>query len=268
MMQLPVSIMPCDARMEYAAKSLERKGGKLCASLKDLPENGYVICGLPFTKDGKTVNMSVSAPPTIPCFLDMLTGSHILVGGNLPDSVTAYCTRKGIEYYDIMTSADFVSKNARLTAEGLLIPLLTHTSFSVCDFRTLLIGYGNCGREIADILQLFTNEIYIYDKDPDALRSAGSKHFTAIYEKDIQPPFDGLRQINTIINTAPVNPFDDRTWESVPADCRIFNIASSVPKLPPPVSERLLNCPGIPGKYAPGTAGNIIAKNICEHFKL
>lgn len=264
MMQLPISIMPCGTRMEYAAKSLERKGGKLCASLEELPENGYLICGLPFTKDGKTVNMSVSEPPTIPCFLSMLTGSHILVGGNLPDSVTAYCTRKGIEYYDIMTSGDFVAKNARLTAEGLLIPLLAHTSFSVCECRILLIGYGNCGREIADILRLFTNEIHIYDKDPDALRSAESKHFTTISEKDI----DGLRQINTIINTSPENPFDSQTWERIPANCRIFNIASCVPKLPFPVSERLVNCPGIPGKYAPKTAGNIIAKNICEHFKL
>lgn len=267
-MQLPISILPCDGRMEYAAGAMKRKGGKLCCSLEEIPENGYLICGLPFTKDGKTVNTSISDPPTIPCLLGMLTNSHILVGGNLPDSVVSYCTRQGIQYYDIMTSADFVTKNARLTAEGLLIPLLTHTSFSICDCRVLLVGYGNCGREIADILRLFTNEIYIYDKNSDALRSARSKHFTAVSGKDIQNPFHGLQQINTIINTSPVNPFDDRTWESFPADCKIFNIASSVLKLPSPVSKRLLSCPGIPGKYAPKTAGNMIAKDICEHFKL
>lgn len=267
-MQLPISILPCDGRMEYVAGSMKRKGGKLCSSLEEIPKNGYLICGLPFTKDGKTVNTSIAEPPTIPCFLGMLTSSHILVGGNLPDSVLSYCTQQGIQYYDIMTSADFVTKNARLTAEGLLIPLLTHTSFSICDCRVLLVGYGKCGREIADILRIFTNEIYIYDKDPAALRSAKSKHFTAVSEKDIQNPFHGLHQINTIINTSPVNPFDNRTWESFPADCKIFNIASCVLKLPSSVSERLLSCPGIPGKYAPKTAGNMIAKDICEHFKL
>lgn len=267
-MQLPISIMPCDKRMEYAARSMERKGGKLCRSLEEIPENGYLICGLPFTRDGKTVNISIADPPTIPCFLGMLTSSHILIGGNLPESVVSYCTWQGIKYYDIMTSADFVTKNARLTAEGLLIPLLTHTSFSICDCRVLLAGYGNCGREIADILRLFTNEIYIYDKEPGALKSARSKHFTAVSKKDIQNPSHKVHQINTIINTSPVNPFDDRTWESFPADCKIFNIASSALKLPFPASKRLLSCPGIPGKYAPKTAGNMIAKDICEHFKL
>ncbi len=267
-MQLPISILPCDGRMEYAAESMKRKGGKLCRSLEEIPENGYLICGLPFTKDGKTVNTPITESLTIPCFLGMLTGSHILVGGNLPDSVVSYCIQQGIQYYDIMTSADFVAKNARLTAEGFLIPLLAHTSFSICDCKALLVGYGNCGREIADILRLFTNELYIYDANSGALRSAKSKRFTAVSENDIKNPFRGLRQINAIINTSPVNPFDGRTWESFPADCKIFNIASCALKLPPSVSKRLLSCPGIPGKYAPKTAGNMIAKDICEHFKL
>lgn len=267
-MQLPITILPGDKRMEYTAESLEKRGGKMCSSLAGIPDSGYVVCGIPFTKDGVMVNITTPDPPSIRCFLGMLTSRHILIGGNLPKDVVTYCTNHGIKYYDVTASPSFVSKNARLTAEGLLIPLLSHTSFSICDCKTLLIGYGNCGREIADILQLFTEELYIYDINSYTMKAAKSKHLKTISEQEIQNLSPKLRHINTIINTSPVNPFHTRIWGSFPEDCTVFNIASFSLNVPLPISEQIINCPGIPGKYAPKTAGNIIAKEICEHFKL
>lgn len=267
-MQLPITILPGDKRMDHTAEALSKKGGTLCSSLSEIPECGYVICGIPFTRDGKTVNTSLPAPLSIHSFLGMLNHSHILVGGNLPHYVITYCTHHGIKYYDVMTSASFISQNARLTAEGLLIPLLSHTSFSICDCRALLVGYGNCGKEIADILQLFTNELYIYDTNPSAVKAAGSKHYKTVSEQELRNCAHKVHQINTIIITSPVNPFNRFQWESFPDDCTIFNIASFALKLPPPLSEHVIPCPGIPGKYAPKTAGSIIARAICNHFKL
>lgn len=267
-MQTPITILPSDKRMDFTAENMAKKGARLCSSLAEIPDSGYLICGVPFTRDKKTVNISIDEPPTIESFLGILTASHILIGGNLPASVITYCTRHGVKYYDVMTSQSLVSQNARLTAEGLLIPLLSHTTFSICDCKALLVGYGNCGREIADILHLFTDNIYIYETAPDALRAAKAKHFKTISAQEIQHSFHNLQHINTIINTAPADPFDSRTWNAFPADCTIFNIASFSLSLPFPLSEQVINCPGIPGTYAPKTAGTLIAKDICDHFKL
>ncbi len=267
-MQLPISILPGDTRMEYIAEVMAKKGGTVCSSWSDIPESGYLICGIPFTRDGKMVNTSMPDPISIRSFLGMLSGSHIIIGGNLSKNVISYCTYHGIKYYDVMTSPAFVRKNARLTAEGLLIPLLSNTTFSICDCRVLLAGYGNCGKEIADILKLFTNEIYIYDTNPAAVKAARSSHFKTVSEKELRDRNHSVHQINIIINTSPVNPFHSQVWESFSGSCTVFNIASFALKLPRPLSERVFDCPGIPGKYAPKTAGHIIAKEICNHFKL
>lgn len=267
-MQIPITILPGDKRMDFVAKNMAKKGARRCTAIAEIPDSGYLICGIPFTRDKKKVNISIDKPVPIDSFLGMLTDSHILVGGSLPKSVVTHCTRHGIKYYDVMTSRNLVSQNARLTAEGLLIPLLSHTSFSICECRALLIGYGRCGREIADILHLFTDDIYVCDTNPDALKAAKAKHFKTISQSEIHHLFHSAPPINTIINTAPANPFESRTWSSLPEGCMIFNIASFRPELPFPLSEQIINCPGIPGKYAPKTAGNLIARDICDHFQL
>lgn len=129
-MQRPITLLPGDKRMDYAADYMAKKGGSSCTSWNQIPDSGYVIGGMPFTRDGKMVNTSIPEPLSIRSLLGMLTPSHILVGGNLPEPVITYCIHHRIKYYDVMTSDDFVQKNARLTAEGLLIPLLSHTTFS------------------------------------------------------------------------------------------------------------------------------------------
>ena len=83
-MQLPISILPGDARMEYTAEAMAKKGGIICSSWSEIPASGYVICGIPFTKDGKMVNTSMPDSISIRSFLGMLTSSHIIIGGNLP----------------------------------------------------------------------------------------------------------------------------------------------------------------------------------------
>lgn len=267
-MQLPISILPADERMEYLSRYMEKKGGKLCSSYAEIADSGYVICGIPFTKDKIFLNTCVDPAIRLDNFLGILNPSHILIGGNLPREVIHYCTSHSIKYYDVLASQDLAEKNARLTAEGLLISLLSKTSFSICSFRTLITGYGKCGKEIADILHLFTDEIYIYDNNQIALKAAKTKHFKAVSLKEIQDRHHPVHQINTLINTAPANPFCANLWRTFSESCTIFNIASVPLQLPMPLSEKVVSCPGIPGKYAPKTAGTLIAKEICRHFHI
>lgn len=267
-MPLPISIVPSDQRIEYLSTYMEKKGGHLCSSYAEISDSGYVICGVPFTKDGIFLNTSLKPPLHLDSFLGMLNSSHILIGGNLPGEVIAFCTEHTIKYYDVLSSQDLVKKNARLTAEGLLIPLLSQTTCSICDFRTLITGYGNCGREIADILRLFTDNIYIYDTSPDAIKAARSKKFNVVSLEEIQDRHHPVHQINTLVHTAPANPFDDAVWQTFSESCTIFQVSSVPLQLPAPLSDNLIACPGIPGKYAPKTAGILIAREICRHFHL
>lgn len=263
-----ISVLPGDERMEYLCAELEKKGAHCCSSWNEIADSGMIICGIPFTKDQKFMNTSLKPALMVDSFLGLLTPSHILVGGGLPETVTRWCTDHSVKYYDVLTAAGLAEKNAKLTAEGLLVHLFTQTRFSAGDFRTLIIGYGRCGREIASILRNFTEEIYIYDTDPAALKAARSEHFKILPDKSAFRDHPGLKQLNTLINTVPGQPLGDELWRCFPEHCIVFQVASGPLVLPFPLSEHLVNCPGIPGKYAPKTAGHLIANEICHHFHL
>ncbi len=267
-MQPSISVLPGDERMEYVCAELGKKGAQRCSSWEEIADSGLILCGIPFTKDQQFMNTSLKPTLHIDSFLGLLTSSHILVGGALPETVTQWCTDHSIKYYDVLTAPGLAEKNAKLTAEGLLVHLFAQTPFSAGDFRTLIIGYGRCGREIAAILHNFTEEIYIYDTDPAALKAARSHHFKIIPDKSVFQEHPGLKEINTLINTVPGQPLGDELWHCFPEYCIVFQVASGPLALPLPLSEHLVNCPGIPGKYAPKTAGRLIANEICHHFHL
>ncbi len=254
------SILPADSRMNYLTQHPVFSSANLCHSWNDIPKEGYLVCATPFTKDGITVNTTLSTCK-ITKFLSFLTSQHIIIGGGFPAEVTGYFQEKNIRYYDVLTSPNFAQKNAKLTAEGLLISLFSHTDISVRDFVPLIIGYGKCGKEIADVLRYFTSEIYIYDICQDALYDA-KKHNLNILS------MESSSQINIIINTSPKNPFSSSQWSYFYNCDALFQVASGTLKLPSTFPGKQISCPGIPGKYAPKTAAICMAQEICNHFHL
>ncbi len=263
-----ICILPGDQRMVYLYDYLRYKGGIHCHSLSDITDSGLVVCPTPFTKDGIHINTSLTPAPLFSELLSRLTPSHTLVGGGLPNDVTFFCKKNNIPYYDFLSSTDVAKKNATLTAEGLLLALLSKTPESICEATPLIIGYGKCGTEIARILQKFTEEIYVYDIDAKAMNLAFSHGFKTITHQEIQSKQVITRRINTIINTAPKNPFSAKTWQCFDESSYVFQVASGDLTLPSPLQEHYIACPGIPGKYAPKTAGIQMAKELCRHFHL
>lgn len=115
------------------------------------PEEGVVLTGIPFTKNGKSLFTTLLPFFTIDSFIKKLTPDHIIIGGNFPAAVTDYCAMHDIPCYDVLQSPSFGRLNTRLTAEGLLAQVMSKTPFSVLESKILLIGYGRCGKEIARI---------------------------------------------------------------------------------------------------------------------
>nr|MBP3598692.1 hypothetical protein [Eubacterium sp.] len=266
-MQPLISVIPSDERMVHLANYLQEKGAKMCDNLSAIADSGLVLCATPFTKDGVHLNTTLDPAPTIANFLDRLTPSHTLIGGGLPSSVTFFCVQHGIPHYDLLSCENLALQNARLTAEGLLISLLSHTNNSICKMVPLIVGYGRCGKEIADILNYFIEEIYIYDINENAQKEADTRYFSPLSVKEIQNKHSCVSHINTIINTAPTNPFSPQTWQCFEPDCLVFQVASGELSLPFPLQNRCIVCHGIPGSYAPKTAGICMAKEICRHFR-
>ena len=54
-MSVNITILPSDARTDYARHCLASYGAKFLDSWGNFPEEGVVLTGIPFTKNGKSL---------------------------------------------------------------------------------------------------------------------------------------------------------------------------------------------------------------------
>ncbi|MGN1206186.1 MAG: hypothetical protein ACI4SQ_04270 [Eubacterium sp.] len=267
-MSVNITILPSDLRADYACRYLASYGAKFLDSWENFPDQGILVTGIPFTKNGTSLFTSLLPFFTIDAFLNKLTPDHILVGGNFPQHVTRYCKEHDIMYYDLLQSPSFGRLNTRLTAEGLLAQVMSKTPFSILEAKILLIGYGRCGKEIARIFSNYSKKIVVTEKNSKSVSCALANGFKCFTPEKIRNNKPLLSQTNIIINTAPDVPIAASFFTYIPSDCYVFQVASGPLLLPETFHGILINCPGIPGKYAPKTAGSKLAAEICKYFNL
>lgn len=267
-MSANITALPSDARTDYACHCLMPYGAHLLESWENFPDSGIILTGIPFTKNGKSLYTSLLPFLTIDCFLKKLTPNHILIGGNFPANVTCFCQNHGIPCYDILQSPSFGRLNSRLTAEGLLAQVMSKTPFSILEAKILLIGYGRCGKEIAKVFSNFCKKIVIVERIPKSVSCAIANGFKCFSPEKIRSNKPLISQTNIIINTAPDVPIASSFFTYIPSDCYVFQVASGPLLLPETFHGILINCPGIPGKYAPKTAGSKLASEICKFCNL
>lgn len=230
-----------------------------------------VLCPVPLSTDGHTLSLSVSEAAQTPLPLKELVLSlhpgQLLAGGGLPESFWEACRRKEVTPFDYLMQEEFLRANAALTAEGLLGILLKETPFSLVGRRALLLGYGRCGQEIARLLSCFSVKLSVQEKDAILLTQAVDQGFFTFSPE--QNPED-LSAFDLVINTVPGRVLDITHLHKLSPHCQLFDIASApfgfdweadqFPWLPP------VRCLGIPGKWMPETAGELMGKIILERM--
>lgn len=145
-----------------------------------------------------------------------------------------------IEVIPLFEFPDVLEYNSYLTAEGLLSIIIQKTDFNLRDSRVLLLGYGNCGKQIY-------------------------KLFKSITRIDVNN-YDCIEKYDIIINTVPKLVLDKKLLKRV--NGIIFDI-SSFPygidiDYAKEMNVRYFIEPIIPARYHSYDAGMILAKKINE----
>ncbi|MCL2719472.1 MAG: hypothetical protein FWE14_11915 [Lachnospiraceae bacterium] len=185
---------------------------------------------------------------------DNLKGFDYLVGpvtfypaGKVSSEVGEACRKAQVKVINYMACEDLLSKNAELTAEGLLAIIIQNTNFALAASRILILGYGRCGKAILRLLSKFSCLVDIYDTVPASLKYAS---------------------YNIVINTIPAPVCTKEFLIQFEPDCLFFEIASSPGGFDKIAIEEfaltLVNCPGIPGLYSPQSAGIAIGETVLK----
>ena len=229
----------------YASRFLKQFGYALTDHIS--PDITHVLLDIPsFDESGNLKDGS-----DLQKLLRMLPESVAIIGGNLNQE---YLVR--YRKADLLKDAYFQAKNAAITAECALqiAANYLHTTFS--DSPALILGWGRIGKCLSRLLRILGCAVTVAArKEPDRAM------LTALGYKALDFP-QTLSNYRVLFNTVP--------RQTVAAgilnrqNCLIKLDLASVPGM---VCDDVIIARGLPGKYAPESAGKLIAESIHHALK-
>lgn len=159
-------------------------------------------------------------------------------------------------------SNEFLVENAKLTALGLLVDIFDILQETIEEKEFLIIGYGRCGKAIANELSKYNKKISILTKedyDKDTARLNNFKVLDSAYGADV------------VINTVPSLVLDAKELVKFNDKCLLIDIASK----PGGIDYLAANSLGlktyhllnIPGNVFPKSAAKLIYDEVIKIFK-
>ena len=256
-----------DARSRYAAEYFQKNGfavqtyGVPQTADSPLPTK-FQVAVLPFPSFAGALLRGKSAIPVEEIIERLQNNTRVFgaVMGNYQERFT----QSGAQVYDLYGTEPLTTYNAVPTAEGAICLAIEHSPITLSGSRCLVCGFGRCGKVLAQRLKALGADVRVAARRESELALA---KVMQLHTDRIGQWQYGLNSYDFIFNTVPAPLFT--TEHSISPDCVFIELASA----PGAVSEdakRNLHyhfAPGLPGKFAPKTAGILYAQSILKIFE-
>ncbi len=219
------------------------------------------------TNDGKTVNTPFyNKNLYINDVLKHLAPNALIFGGNISESLFKELCENNYTVTDYFKNEKLILANTIPTAEGALQIALEETPYVLRNAKTAVLGFGRVGRETAKLFKSVGAEVSVFDRKKSK-RNAAEKIGLNAYDFGA----DELYSSSIIINTVPALVISKEVLKKISANTLIIDLASK----PGGVDLKYARIRGmnviwalsLPGKVAPVTSGEIIAKTIISCIK-
>lgn len=196
-----------------------------------------------------------------------INNQHFIIAGSLPTQWKNFCLAEKIQLFEYGKQKTFLKQNGILTSEGLLSILISTLPFTLFHCSVLLLGYGNCGKEIASMLQAFHCNITVVENNHTCFHEAIENGLTCISSFH---DFLDFSSTPIIINTIPQHLFSFSQIQQLTNYNWIFDIAS----YPHGFSKEQLHDNGIyyflessiPSRFSPMSCSQLIHSIIETHI--
>ena len=221
-----------------------------------------IIGGIPFTKSDSLYCERESARSPIK-LSEIQRGIHKhqkIFAGVIPESFRRVCEEREIICYDFMCDEPMSLHNAVSTAEGAILEALLHKDTNLHMSNTLVLGYGRCGKAIADRLGGLHACVTVCSNDANELALASLLGFQTLHLSKL---CQEISHFEYIFNTIPAPILNRKCLEKVPKNAIIIDVASNRVGADYEAAKHLnVNlhfCPGLPGKYAGESCARYLA---------
>ncbi len=164
---------------------------------------------------------------------------------------------------DYNTLDSYALLNAVPTAEGGIKIAMENTDFTIWKSKILVIGYGRVGKVLADRLKNLGAYVTVSARNPKDFALLDALGFNYINTESLNKAF---LDYDIIFNTVDFNVLNDNSLKNCP--CNLIIDLSSKGGFDLNYAKALgitaIKPPGLPGKIAPKTAGEILAKTVTE----
>ena len=228
-------------------------------------EDSVVILPLPATRNDKTIFMPFSKKEiSIDRLFSFLGSKNLVFGGIIKGELLSRLREGDIPYYDYYDQT-FIEKNAVLTSFGALKILLEHIDFALPMGKYAVTGYGKVAKETVSLLKSLSCDVTVFARNP-------SQREDAIIKGCKAEPLTSLSRLSgefdIVINTVTAHIIHEETIANMKKECKIIELASAPFGLDFDLARKhsvdVVKAIGLPGKYTPKSAGEIIGKKICN----
>jgi dipicolinate synthase subunit A len=253
---LKAVIINDDERYFYAQKYLESSGVNFISYDKLEMPLDLIIFGFKTKPDEIIFDDSF--------FLELVSANNkVKVFSGIEYNYISMQSKKNNFFYKpMMNSRSTAIMNSIPTSEGVIGYLIYNLKKTIWSSKILVIGYGNCGKAISRRLLFLGAKNFVYTRSNSSYSQAEVDGITCI--KDKKELFN--KSFDVIINTAPNNIFSDEeiyllSPDTVLIDITYLGFNLDLAKSINSISNRLL---AIPGKTAPKTSGELLARYILK----
>ena len=236
---------------------------------KMLENSACAVLPLPSSMDGKTLHtplLNSGERKRLTSLLEYMKEGEVVIGGKIPAEFKDMAEKKGVKVYDYYESEPFQIENAYLTAEAALSIAMNQLNKSIRDSLFAVFGYGRIAKHLVRLLRVLGADVTVFArKESDLMwaRSMGCR--TERMEPQGENGLgDRILGFDVIYNTVPARILTAEALSAIGTGTFIIDLAS-VPGgvdicAAKELGSNVLWATSLPGKYAPESAGKLIAE--------
>ncbi len=274
-----IALLGGDRRQEFLAFALRGRGfetvgfgNTVFSGAPDLDKAmegaGVVLLPVPATRDGVFLARGNEPKAAIPfsAILARLRPGTLLLGGQLPPDWVEQAQKRGAICADYYLDETVQIRNALPTAEGALRLAMQELPTTLFGSQTVVAGYGRIGSLLSEKLVALGAKVGVLARSSAALAKAELHGAQGRSFLQGVPPF--FKDCRVLFNTVPERVFDVPLLSALPRNCILIELASAPggfdPELANSMGLKVIPAQGLPGRFYPEAAGNILADAVCK----
>lgn len=239
---------------------------KQTASLREaVSDSAAVILGIPICK-----NNFLNMPGNIPMieFVGHLKENQPVFGGNISIQDKEVMFAKTKRIYDFLQDERIASFNAMATSEGVILELIKRRETVLSGQRTLLFGFGRCGKNIALRLIGMQAKVLVATDNTEEQILAEVLGFQVVSLSEAKKR---IGQMDLLINTIPFPFLEKEIFQRCRKEIPLYEVASRSCLVDEETSKdtslQLIYLPGLPGKYAARSLAEVYTEFVSEKWR-